>query len=172
MPTLPLVFSVGCDCPFCCCFTNLTTTRAVKILNYRKDGSSFWNWLHLEPVFAEQSQEQSDNQGRRRVERIIGCQTDVTPIIEGGLDTVWGRPGYVLPRIADSGASSCCENPAEQDVLDCEPPSSLDFLPVVDFDSVLELSLYECLLVPFALGSCLMISAAPGGSATQRMFLQ
>lgn len=44
----------------------------VKLLNYRKDKSVFWNLLHISPVH--------DQDGR--LQRFIGCQMDITSDME------------------------------------------------------------------------------------------
>jgi PAS domain S-box-containing protein len=57
--------------------TNALTTGTElceTILNYRRDGSPFINLLMMAPLY--------DDQGRVRY--FIGCQIDVTPLIEGG----------------------------------------------------------------------------------------
>lgn len=44
----------------------------VVVLNYRKDGSSFWNELHIEPIFDD----------AQRLTHFIGVQKDVTQQVQ------------------------------------------------------------------------------------------
>lgn len=46
------------------------TVKVVKIRNFRKDGSAFWNMLHIGPIFGEDG----------KIEQFYGSQWDVTDI--------------------------------------------------------------------------------------------
>ena len=54
-------------------FLDAREVGVVQILNYRKDGTHFWNSLHVGPIFDEQG----------RLTHFFGSQWDVTELVEG-----------------------------------------------------------------------------------------
>ena len=62
----------------------------VQILNYRKDGGTFWNELYLSPVFDEAGE----------LVNFFGSQVDVTPSRQG--EVTRERLAYIERRLADA----------------------------------------------------------------------